>query len=84
MRFGSAHAARAYIYNPQGIYFSHIFAKNKHMKAVKKQKRMDRAKKRLSKKLDRLDRRYEKGMDPGKYLDKVDKKGSRALKKVKR
>lgn len=54
------------------------------MKAVKKQKRMDRAKRRLSKKLDRLDRRYEKGMDPGKYLDKVDRKGSRALNRVKR
>ena len=53
------------------------------VKDVKK-RRDQVATNKLRKKLDRLENRYDRGMDPGKYLDKVDKKSGRALKKVKR
>ena len=98
MRFGCGRAAAHIIYNPQGIYFSHIFAKKEPMEEPKydrmprtrRNRRLKRVRKAAERKMNRSEARYRvakalgsKGA-AGKHMKRIDKAAAKAMEKEKK
>ena len=71
MRFGCGRAAAHFIYNPQGIYFSHIFAKKElmeqpdrmRMPKTRRNKRLKRVRRKRERQIVRADKKFDRRYD---------------------